>query len=700
MNNKVKSFCKTIAKITKTNQETPFNKGDLVIGNVIYKWDNLALVKVGSYVAVLPNNGSWSFGNLCVGDWLEVYIEWIDEMDMIISRRNLDINDLWERLDTLCKNKEEIEGIIISFTRRGVKMDINGLFGVIYWTEDLIKLENELRKRATLMVHVRALCREHNMIVLSPSREIEDRDQRRPKSLVWVMLVDLCDIGVLTVVDGCNGIIILNGKPWCNALGFLNRLQFGKLCLGTFAKLGRGVKVEQTEDCVDLIVNFVLEAEKGLKWDRNVIGIGIILVLEWVLSLALEERERWWDWRESGNCNYVIGRFILPKGLRRSEREIVDVNIKQNLLWEIERYELEDLACGFDCRRFELIISILGMVKYDQLDDEDREWLKKVKGAWLIGGEGTLIKSRAQYTKRITYRNEGYASNNLQKVAVNKIWRPEIDWGDKQDLRDEGKSIIIAGQVVKIKEIVKEKIHSNNKSIQTCSNDIIDEDLLQVKPEVEDLEYTEDIDWKLDDEWEEEWYLERELNYWQNQYNETKCCSIETRSGNWGNMRILRSVYGVIVGMDVNIGMLVVAICNTILAYICDFSLTDEDVTLLEGDWKNDLALKVIPVGFSYGLDDVMVEVDVEGYRYLRFVNESWGKVIVGDIAKVMETEVIVILEEGICGKLRFDGSTDGVGMEVGMTVDVSVVDFNPATNDINLELSEDEEVRTLLVEV
>ncbi|MFP3039008.1 MAG: hypothetical protein ACKEQK_00660, partial [Candidatus Hodgkinia cicadicola] len=133
---------------------------------------------------------------------------------------------------------------------------------------------------------------------------------------------------------------------------------------------------------------------------------------------------------------------------------------------------------------------------------------------------------------------------------------------------------------------------------------------------------------------------------------------------------------------------------------VCDFSLTDEDVMLLEGDWKNDLALKVIPVGLSYSLDDVMVEVDVEGYRYLRFVNESWGKVIVGVIVKVMETEVIIVLEEGICGKLRFDGSVDGVGMEVGMTVDVSVVDFNPATNDINLELSEDEEVRTFLVEV
>ncbi|MFP3038994.1 MAG: hypothetical protein ACKEQK_00565, partial [Candidatus Hodgkinia cicadicola] len=590
------SICKTITTLAKGVNRNPFPRGKLIGSKVNIKTSGYAVVDITQGCqAVLLNNGSWSYQNLSVGDSLDVYVEGFSEEEGVIfvSRRDLDREELWGKLTQLCKNREEVEGEIIGLARRGLKMVVYGLFGVVYWTEDLIKLENELRKRIVLMVHVRALCREHNMIVLSPSREIEDRDQRRPKSLVWVMLVDLCDIGVLTVVDGCNGIIILNGKPWCNALGFLNRLQFGKLCLGTFAKLGRGVKVEQTEDCVDLVVNFVLEAEGGLKWDRNVIGIGVTLVLGWVLSLALEERERWWDWREGGSCfgsteakRDTVGEEALASWGWR----IKQIDETQNMFWKLERVYLEDASCGFEWRRFALTQHVLEMVKEGQLNKEDKIWLEKVKHAWL--SEGVSIESKCNRWYRSGKRDRVFNTSRYMKRGV--VLEDELDWGDKRDLEDEMKVIKFAGIA---KDVGSEEMERKGGEVK--HNELLSDIGISNQGEERAVKLSLEMEERLDDEWDDEWYLEREVEYWRNQYRETKGSLIETNVGGWRTIKTLRMVYGVIVGMDVNLGMLVVAVCDTLAAYVCDFSLTDEDVMLLEGDWKNDLALKVIPVGLS-----------------------------------------------------------------------------------------------------
>ncbi|MGP1917694.1 MAG: hypothetical protein ACTS45_01670, partial [Candidatus Hodgkinia cicadicola] len=50
-------------------------------------------------------------------------------------------------------------------------------------------------------------------------------------------------------------------------------------------------------------------------------------------------------------------------------------------------------------------------------------------------------------------------------------------------------------------------------------------------------------------------------------------------------------------------------------------------------------------------------------------------------------------------GRLRFNKTSDNFKIVIGMEVDVMVTDFNPITNDINLELTEDESTRTILVE-
>ncbi|MGP1906093.1 MAG: hypothetical protein ACTS46_01725, partial [Candidatus Hodgkinia cicadicola] len=70
-----------------------------------------------------------------------------------------------------------------------------------------------------------------------------------------------------------------------------------------------------------------------------------------------------------------------------------------------------------------------------------------------------------------------------------------------------------------------------------------------------------------------------------------------------------------------------------------------------------------------------------------------------GKVVSIGGTETTIELGNGIYGKLRFAGTADNFEIEVGMKVDVMITDFNPITNDINLEISEGEEVRTILVE-
>lgn len=145
--------------------------------------------------------------------------------------------------------------------------------------------------------------------------------------------------------------------------------------------------------------------------------------------------------------------------------------------------------------------------------------------------------------------------------------------------------------------------------------------------------------------------------------------------------------------------MLVVAVTDTLLAHICDFSFTIEDTILLESNSDNGLVLKTAPLAINYGLDITLVDVDIDGYKYLHFVVENNGLVLVGVVAKINMFDVIVALSPEINGKLRLTVSSENLNVEVGMEVEVMITDFNPVTNDINLELNEDEELRTCLVE-
>ncbi|MGP1917258.1 MAG: hypothetical protein ACTS6P_01395 [Candidatus Hodgkinia cicadicola] len=95
-----------------------------------------------------------------------------------MSRRELDLNEIWDLAEKLCQSKEEVLAKIVNMNRNDIGMEVFDMFGTIFWTKELFEVENELRKRKFMMTYVCATCRRHNMIVLSPSHPIIDSDKK------------------------------------------------------------------------------------------------------------------------------------------------------------------------------------------------------------------------------------------------------------------------------------------------------------------------------------------------------------------------------------------------------------------------------------------------------------------------------------------------------------------------------------------
>ncbi|MGP1918256.1 MAG: hypothetical protein ACTS4U_00970 [Candidatus Hodgkinia cicadicola] len=705
MLNNTLSQCKALSKLEKANCKVQFPFGKLVNGRVIAKCEIYALLDVGlAKNAILFNNGLWGFKTLSVGNCTKVYIEKTDKTEdyVIASRRQLDKTERWEFIEQLCESGKEIEAVIAKLTRRGIRMEVCGLVGAMFWTRELIELENEIRSKSTLMIRVRATCKRYNMAVVVPSRPIEDSICRKTSSAVWTNVLELRDLGVWTHVDACNGIILLSGRPWCYGLDVINRLTLGGLVISDFVKIERAMEPFKSGDCVDLIVNFVLEVDKSLNWDRNVCEIDVACVWNWVTSLTLNERERWCDWRELGIERNALwfnrGGFNGPTEVVLSEEMhegIGETDARQNLLWNEERLTLVELCGGFEVKRFELTKLVLGKVRKRQLSKEDESWLRKVENAWTCES-GKLVLGKVKLRRGRTMGKWKRVLARLKTKVRGCGWREELDYADVRELEDRKLIDKLDIQMEVNGEGQREEIDWNDLE-ESCDRS----DFRRKRGTSPDGSKTlpTAVEMELDSEWEKEWQSNREPSYRWKHYTETDCSLIETSYGSYRGVRALRPAYAVIIGIEVQVTLLMVAITKTLLAYVCDFSIENEEIAMLASNWREGLAVKVVPVALSFGADDVMVEVDVRGQEYLQFVNVNWNRPLIGIVAKVGATDVTIALAAGVYGMLRFELATVNFGIEVGMEVDVTIVDFNPVKNEINLEVTGEEEESTLLIE-
>ncbi|MGP1918271.1 MAG: hypothetical protein ACTS4U_01075 [Candidatus Hodgkinia cicadicola] len=730
------SFCKTLSKLAKANRKNSFPKGKLINGNVTFKTNDFALIDIGyTQSGILLNNESWFFKNLSVGSTVKVYVEFVNEEGVIVSRRKLDEIELWAKLENLCETGTAVEAKIINFTRKGIKLDVYGIFGAIFWTKELIELEIELRSRSVLVTRIKSICKTYNMVVLTLAHKIKNTIGRTTSPKVWTGLIDLCDKGIWTNVDACNGIIMLSGRPWCNALDLINQLTFGKIILSNFVKLKKAPKPARTGDYIDLLTNFIMEIDDALNWDRNISSITSRCVWEWIISLAASNRNRWCNWRNHddivNSSQLNVGQFIKlsePEFCDELKFELNEVNEKQNLIWDVEQTELLRVLCEFDFKKFKTTLNILNLMCGKQLNFNDKAWYKRINDAWLWETKMVVLVI-ASWKRTLSAEERERILKYLRNETKTNAWRKELEWENEQNLLDisndalTGKRLEIDDSKVELprkrtkgerrqNEVKIANLHfeqlNHHDDDYCCYEDNWNEDSFESEmncefPKNEKSETSSpssDRESELNAEWNEMWHLEREQNYWNKQHIETDCSLIETNCEKCKNVRMLRSVYAIIVGMDVQTTLLVTAITNMLLTYVCDFSLTDDDVKMLQNDWGNSLAIKITPIGLNYSLDDVLVEADMGGYKYLRFAAKHIGLSLTGIIAKFETNDMTIKLTSEICGKLRFNMTTIDLGIEVGMEVDVMITDFNPITNDINLELTEDEVARTILVEI
>ncbi|MGP1916489.1 MAG: hypothetical protein ACTS6G_03655, partial [Candidatus Hodgkinia cicadicola] len=665
---------------------------------VTFKCKEFALVEIGtSRNATLRSNGSWKYENLEVGNSIKVYIESVgrNNEDVVVSRRELDLNETWDMADNLCKTGGEVLAKVIGMNRNGIEMEVFNMFGAIFWTKELIKLENELRKRTFLIARVRATCRRHNMIVLTPSRPIEDNDERRPNCTVWTEVIGLCDKGVWTLVDGCNGVITLSGKPWCKALDLINRMPFGEVILSDFVELEQTTKFKRSWDSIDLVVNYVMEINDATKWDESIDSIDAICVWKWVIALAPVDRKRWHEWRERSywysKLRFRCGSFNGPANELRSEclNEVYVVVTAQNRLWSAERNELGKLLCGFEWERFEITKHVLETMLVNQINSYDRRWLEQMRNAWLsvrkdfVNAKGKWRTFPHWERRKIIERLQ--CKRNVKRNEFNL----ELEWGNERKLRDEER----------LNAIQAHSAGNNEGKDEKRSGKLRSEGWTIEKEKHETEEEDNKLERELNAEWEMEWYLKRGPQVWKRHYTQTESSVIETSYGSLNGIRTVRPAYGVIIGLDVQVKMLAAAINGELMAHVCDFSLSNEEVTSLKENWKDASAIKMAPIGLNYSLDDVLVEISVGGYLYLRFVEERTNQSLIGKVVSIEKSETTIELGNGIYGKLRFTETADKFEIEIGMEVDVMITDFNPITNDINLELSEGEEARTIIVE-
>lgn len=369
---------------------------------------------------------------------------------------------------------------------------------------------------------------------------------------------------------------------------------------------------------------------------------------------------------------------------------------------------MRGLLSGFDYRKFQTLRYVLQFVRASELDPEDGEWLARIEGAWLNGEhEPKQIKGRRCFLSAEERRLVIKGRPTVKEGSA--LWAGELAWNDEQELKDEDrlKTIEMRMEMENL-EAQRKLPHDAAGATINCriplheqdGESYCDADAKAAEERAREAETEEDrSERELDAEWEREWHLERQGQFlrWRDERKDGTV--IETGCTKWVTTRALRPVYGVVIGVDMDVMMLVVAVTDTMLVHVCDFSFSSEDTIMLENNRDAGLALKTAPLATSLCLDRTLVDVDIEGYKYLHYVEENRGLVLVGVVAKIETYEVIVALTEAIHGRLRFDIPTEGCGFEVGMQVDVMITDFNPVTNDINLELNEDEELRTLLVE-
>ncbi|MGP1917261.1 MAG: hypothetical protein ACTS6P_01410 [Candidatus Hodgkinia cicadicola] len=86
------------------------------------------------------------------------------------------------------------------------------------------------------------------------------------------------------------------------------------------------------------------------------------------------------------------------------------------------------------------------------------------------------------------------------------------------------------------------------------------------------------------------------------------------------------------------------------LTCVWDLSINGGEVTLLRLHWGDDCALRLASIALSYELDDVLIEINVDGYKHLKFIDGQMRHPTVGKVVSLNGNETTIELGNEVYG--------------------------------------------------
>lgn len=209
-----------------------FQKGDLVKGTVCGYDSDGAIVEIGSKSAasvsereVTLNEGEKLQDVLVKGETYEFLI--LREQDdedgkYILSRKKVEQAYVWKELEQIKEKDEVIVASVISKTKGGLIVDVQGLKGFVPMSQLSIR-EEEYKAGEKLELRILTLDAQQNNFVLSNKKAINDTDEETKQNLFSQIevgqilkgeVVRIADFGAFVDLGGIDGLLPLSQMSW------------------------------------------------------------------------------------------------------------------------------------------------------------------------------------------------------------------------------------------------------------------------------------------------------------------------------------------------------------------------------------------------------------------------------------------------------------------------------------------------------
>jgi 4-hydroxy-3-methylbut-2-enyl diphosphate reductase len=205
-----------------------FKTGDYVTGKIVQINEDCVLVDIGyKSEGKIPSREFGSNETIAVGDDVLVCIKKLEnrEGELILSKRDADVEKRWQELQTWSEEKKELVGKVIGKVKGGLLVDIGGIKGFLPASLADRRFVNDLDifEGKDLPVEIIEINRRRNKIVLS-AKEIAQRNYEKTRAEAWEKLTDgsivkgivkrIVDFGAFVELDGVEGLLHVSEISW------------------------------------------------------------------------------------------------------------------------------------------------------------------------------------------------------------------------------------------------------------------------------------------------------------------------------------------------------------------------------------------------------------------------------------------------------------------------------------------------------